>query len=283
MNREEFTDVLSQNIQIVGGMTRVYSMLVYSGIIGESLVPQQLNKNLLTVPVGNGFRITLSKNEKRLADNASSNIFNKVRATRKTFSTILDSGKKLGFKLSDITLNKGVNEIVTVKNDPAIAADTYDKYSKDPQITPTFLGFTSGPSNVTFDIDMRIGCTEYVRESGYLIYEAVSAVLGDLKVYKDLQDAFQPKRSDEEIPTINAIDLECKFKDAGHIEAHLDTFFSGELQLYRTDSKTVEFSSSDGNWGEIVLTESGSRIFFKSKVDYSFGVRLMDTLNAEVR
>ena len=101
MNREEFTDVFSQNISITGGRYRVYSMLVYSGSDSESLVPSPLNRNLLTVPVGNGFRISLSRNEKRLSEFSSSVESKNVRATRRAFSGILKSAGSLGFKLCE--------------------------------------------------------------------------------------------------------------------------------------------------------------------------------------
>lgn len=281
MNREEFTDVLSQNIQVTGGMNRVYLLLGYTGPDSESLLPPPTNRELLTVPVGSGFRISLSKNEKKLLDYSPGLNQKTIRATKKTFSSILRSSNDLGFRLSDITLNKGINEIVTVKNDPVIAADTYEKYSKDPHITPTFLGFTNDSGSVYFDIGMKITCTEYSRESGLLIYDAVKGIMGDLNIYRTLQNAFQSKKSDFDLPVSNPVVLETTFAESNQLAVHLGAFFSNELDISNIQNKSLEFSSSEGTWGEIVLAENHMIIYFKSSVDFSFGVRLLDVLSPE--
>ncbi len=283
MNREEFTDVFSQNISITGGKSRVYSMLVYSGSDSESLVPSPVNRNLLTVPVGNGFRISLSRNEKRLSDFSSSIESKNVRATRRAFSGILKSARNLGFKLCDLTLNKGENEIVTVRNDPVIAEETYEKYSEDANIWPTYLGFTNGSSAVTFDVGMKISCADYVRESGYLIFDAISLILEDLKIYQNLQNAFQPKKSDDELPIMDPVRIAAHFDDAAQLVNYLDVFFSGELDISVTENGSADFSSPDGTWGEIVLVDSGIEIYFKSSVDFGLGVRILDILEPEVK
>lgn len=257
-------------------------MLVYSGSDSESLVPSPANRNLLTVPIGNGFRISLSRNEKRLSDFSSSIESKNVRATRRAFSGILKSAKVLGFKLCDLTLNKGVNEIVTVSNDPAIAEETYEKYSGDQNIWPTYLGFTNGTSAVTFDVGMKISCAEYVRESGYLIFDAVSLILEDLHIYQSLQNAFQPKKSDDELPIIDPVAIKAHFDDAAQLVNYLDVIFSGELDISVTENGSADFSSPDGTWGEIILNDAGLEIYFKSSVDFGLGVRILDILEPEV-
>ncbi len=281
MNREEFTDVFSQNIQITGGKARIYSMLVYSGSDGESLIPAPANQSLLTVPVGNGFRISISRSEKKLLEYSTGKGFRSVRATRKAFSGIMKSGRDLGFKLCDLTLNRGETEIITVKNDPVIAGEMYSRYSGDPYISPTFLGFSNGLSTVSFEIGMKIGFTDYSRETGYLIYDAVSGVLADISVYHNIQNAFQPKRSDDEVSAINPIKLEKHFEDAGGLINYLESFFSGELEMKASSAKNVNFASPDGTWGEFILNEGGILIYYRSRADFSLGIRLMDALNQE--
>ncbi len=281
MNREEFADVFSQNIQITGGMSRVYSMLLYSSTDSESLVPPPISRSVLTVPVGNGFRISISKNEKKLADNSLINSSRTVRATRNAFSAIIRSAKNLGYKLCDLTLSRGQTEIVTVRNDPGIAEDAFEKYSGDPRISPVYLGFTNGLSNVAFEISMKISCTDYTREAGYLIYDAVTGISGDLNTYQSLQNAFQPKRSDDEISSLNPVRVQCKFEDSAKLMEHLDSYFSDELEMRSNGNKNVVFSSADGTWGEIVLTPHALDIYFRSKVDFNLGIRLLDALNRE--
>lgn len=269
-------------MQIIGGKSRVYSMLFYTGTGGESLVPAPVNRHLLTVPIGNGFKITLSRNEKRLAELSYGSDSKNVRATRRAFSGILESAKELGFKLEDLTLNKGENEIVTVRNDPTIAEETYEKYSEDPNIWPTFLGFTNGTSSVNFDVGMRISCADYERESGYLIFDAVSLILADLKIYQNLLNAFQPKKSDEDLPVVVPVRVKAHFDDTGQLVNYLDVFFTGELDIGVTESGSVEFSSQTGAWGEAIITESGLDIYFKSSVDFELGVRIIDILDQGV-
>lgn len=282
MNREEFTDVFYQNIQITGGKARAYSMLVYSGTDGESLIPALSNQNLLTVPVGNGFRISISRSEKKLLEYSTGKGSKSVRATRKAFSGIMKSGRNLGFKLCDLTLKRGEKEIITVKNDPVIAEDMYSRYSGDPYISPTYLGFTNGLSTVTFEIGMKIGFTEYSRETGYLIYDAVSGVLGDINIYHDIQNAFQPKRSDDEVSVINPVKLECQFEDATKLINYLEAFFSEELEMKASSGKNVNFASPDGTWGEFVIKEDRILIYYRSRVDFNLGIRLLDALNLEL-
>lgn len=260
----------------------MYSLLVYSGSDSETLVPAQANKNLLTVPIGSGFRISISRNEKKLSDYSTRNGFKSVRATRKAFSAILKAGKELGFKLCDLTLNKGESEIVTVRNDPVIAEETYGMYTGDNHIFPTYLGFTNGLSTVTFDIGMKIGCTEYIRESGYLIFDAVSGILDDLSIYQDIQNSFQPKRSDDEVSVINPVSIECKFENTTQLVNYLDSFFSGELEISASEGRSAEFSSPEGTWGEMVVTDNGVDIYYRSKVDFSLGIRLLDALKSVV-
>ncbi len=257
-------------------------MLVYSGTESESLLPSHSNKYLLTVPVGNGFRISLSRNEKRLSDFSSSPESKNVRATRRAFSGILKSARELGFKLCDLTLNKGENEIVTVRNDPVIAEETYENYSENPNIWPTYLGFINGTSTVAFDVGMKISCTEYVRESGYLIFDAVSLILDDMGIYQSLQNAFQPKKADDELPVVEPVRIKAHFDDPAQLVNYLDVFFSGELDISVTESGSVDFSSQDGTWGEIALMGEGLEINFKSSVDFGLGVRILDILEPEV-
>lgn len=283
MNREEFADVFSQNIRITGEKSHVYSMLIYSASDVESFVPVPSRQSILTVPVGNGFRISISKNEKRLSEHSSAIGARNVRATRKAFSRILKSGNELGFQLSDLTLNKGEKEIVTVRNDPVISQDTYSKYSADPLICPTYLGFSNGVSTAAFDIDMKIDCTEYTSDVGYLIFDVISLVMEDLAIYTGLQNAFLGKRSDDESPTMNPVELHCHFESLNHLMNYLTSIFSDDVDIRISEGRSVEFLSRGGTWGEIVLMESGVKIYFRSVVDFDLGIRLIDALELEVK
>ena len=277
LNREDFTEVFAQNIQISGGGSRIFAALVYSGSDKGSLVPAATNSQLLTVPFGQGFRIALSRNEKQLSTYIKRMGARNVRATRAAFSKIIEVGRSYGFKLSDITLSRGLTDIVTVRDDAAISEEMHSKYFSDQGIVPTYLGFSNGESSIVFDIGMKINFTNYQREVGILVYDAVSGVLEDEAVYRNLDNAFVPKKSDDWTATTNPVAVQCEFKNREQLVAYLETMFSSDMDLKPTGG-SIYFSSQGGLWGNLVLKDGSVDIYFMSEVDFDLGIRLLDAL-----
>lgn len=278
MNREDFIEVFAQNAHIIGGNARIFAALVYSGAVNSSLVPATGNSKLLTVPVGQGFRIALSRYDKLLTRYTGRLDARNVRATRKSFIRLIEVGRSLGFKLSDITLSRGSSELVAVRSDSTISEETYKKYSEDPLIVPTYLGFSNGESVVTFDIDMKITCINYQPECSYLIFDAVSGILEEEQVYRSLEAAFIPKKDETWVSSVTPVHVSCAFKDRESLISYLESSFSGAIYPAVSGKNSISFSSDNGVWGELLLSTEGVDIYFKSGVDFALGIRLMDTL-----
>lgn len=278
LNRDDFIEVFAQNTHIIGGNARIFAALVYSGSVNTSLVPLTGNSRLLTVPVGQGFRIALSRYEKQLDAYTGKHDARNVRATKKAFISIIEAGKRLGFRLSDITLSRGSSELVSVRNDSRISEETYHKYSEDPLIVPTYLGFSNGESSVTFDIEMKISCVNYQPECSYLIFDAVSGVLGEGQVYRGLEEAFLPKKDESWVSTINPVHVPGAFGNREELVAYLENSFGESINLETSGNNGIHFSSGNGLWGELILTAEGVDVYFKSLVDFALGIMLLDTL-----
>lgn len=272
-------EVFAQNINITRGNARIFAALAYSGSPNSSLVPVTGISKLLAVPIGQGFRIVLSRYEKQLQALSGNRETRNIRATRSAFLKIIETGIQSGFKLVDITLSRGNSEVVSVRNDSLIADEMYRKFSNDVQIIPNYVGFTSGTSSVTFDIDMHISCSDYNQECGLLIFDAVSRIVEEENLYRSLDEAFIPKRDESWAAAVNPVHVDCSFGSLDGLAYYISSFFPGTLDLIPTGKDRLYFSSENGVWGEMILRQGGVDVYFKSSADLSTGVRLIDTLN----
>ena len=278
LNREDFSEIFGQNIRIIGGKDRVFSSLVYSGVNKSSLISSAPNPKLLLVPIGYGFKIAITRNEKLLTETDGDISLRGVRATKKAFSIIPQKAKELGFKLTDIVLSKGSKDIVSVKDDSVIAEEMHQKASGDPTVDLTYLGFSLGECHLWIDLNMKIIFSSFEKEAGNLIYDAVSGVLEDEAMYRDLDNAFIPKKEDDWTATMNPVTVAGSFGTAGKLSRILSENFSADTDFRPIGSRTVYFSSPGGVWGEISVMESVAVIYFKSTADFDFGIQLLDTL-----
>lgn len=278
LNREDFVEIFAQNTRVIGGNTRFFSTLVYSRTANTSLLPVTANSRLLTIPVGQGFRIALSRYEKQLASYAGKSDSRNVRATRRAFIRIIEAGKNRGFRLSDITLSRGNSEIVSVRNDSTISEEMYGKYSEDPLIVPTYLGFSNGESTVAFDIELKISCFNYQTECGDLIFDAVMGVLEEEPLYRSLESAFVSKKDDTWVSAMNPVHVPCAFGDSDELLGYLESSFSGLVDFSIFGRNGISFSSGSGIWGNLLISDGGVDIFFKSTVDFVLGIWLVDIL-----
>lgn len=283
MNREEFVDIFSQNVRVSGGDRKFFAELTYAGIEGTSLVPSSYGSRILTIPVGDGFRMLMSRNSSLISKKARSGDPKSVRATRKAFRNIKEVAAKNGFRLSDITLSRAGENIVSVSGESNIASEIYGKYSGDSTSLPVYLGFRKDGCAVSFSMDMKITCQGYMEEAGSLIFESVQGILSESSIYGELYQSFNPKRDDQWTARINPVNIRGNFGHRDDILKELENSMPTGLDIRPSGNNGIYFSHSSGLWGEIACHTERLMVYFMAEADFNLGIELIDALKELVQ
>lgn len=264
---------------MAGGTERVFAAIVYAAADLKPLVPlSHGSMKVLTVPVGLGFRVAISRNEKSLSRFLGGGSTKRVRATNRAFSEVPRLAGETGFQMDGLTLSRGSREIVNVRNDPLIAEEMYAKEKNDTSLTLDFIGLSSRECRISMDSAMNMQCTNFSPEAGNLVYSVVSEILKDEPVYRTLENAFQPKRDETWAAMINPVGINGNFHSLPDLAVRLSAVFPGDAEFSMEGKSGLGFSSPEGSWGNIVASPDGLQIMFQSAVDFDFGIRLMDAL-----
>ncbi len=283
MNREEFVDIFSQNVHVSGGGRRFFAEVTYIGNELSTLVPANLNARTLAVPLGEGFRILISRNSSLISKKKGQNVPMSVRATRKAFKNISEVASRNGFRLYDIVLSRAGENIVSVSGDANISKELYEKYSGDPASIPVFLGFRSEGCTVTFSTDMKVTCQGYIREAGALIFDSIQGILSDSSIYQEVYQSFNPKRDEMWTAHINPVNIKGSFGDRDQIISKLERRLPEGLDIKAEGKSGIYFSHSSGLWGVISCTSDTLRVYFMAEADFNLGIELMDALRELVQ
>lgn len=282
MNREDFIEIFSQNIQVLGSKGRVFASLVYSSADTSSLLPGVSAPRVMLIPIGKGFRVAISKNEKSLDSSIAGSRLKSLRVTGRIFKSMADLGLRHGYSITDLTLSRGTTETVNVRNDPDISREFYGKLAEDGSTILTHVGLTNGQWKLFTDISMKLVLYNFERDAGSLVFEILSSVLDEEPLYRGLENAFIPKRDETWASSVNPITMPDVKLPFSQLLGKLSSAFPKEADFGMSGDKSMYFSSGTGVWGEIIAIESGIRVHFMSEADFDFGVQLIDVLGSVV-
>ena len=283
MNREEFVDIFSQNVRVSGGERRFYAELTYTGNEASSLVHSAFGSRILAIPVGEGFRVLMSRNSSLNSSKAKQGLPKPVRATRRAFRNIRDVAGKSGFRLYDITLTRAGENVVSVSADSNIASEVYERYSGDSTSTPEFLGFRKEGCSVSFSVDMRVTCQGYIRDAGGFIFDSIQGILSESSIYVELYQSFSPKYDDQWTARINPVNIKGKTGGKETILDKLGTSLPAGFGIRLSKGSSIYFSHDKGLWGEIACLEDSMKVYFMAEADFDLGIELIDALKELVQ
>ena len=278
MNREEFVDIFSQNVRVSGGDRRFFAELTYAGNEGSSLLHSAYGTRILAIPVGDGFRVLMSRNSALASGKRKQGGPKSVRATRRAFRNIREAAGKNGFRLYDITLSRAGENIVSVSADSNIASEVYERYSGDSSSPPVFLGFRKEGSSVSFSMEMGITCQGYTRDVGAFIYDSIQGVLSESSIYVELYQSFSPKYDDQWTARINPVNIKGKTGGRDAILKGLETSLPAGFDIKPSRANAIYFSHNTGLWGEIACREDSMKVYFMAEADFDLGIELIDAL-----
>lgn len=283
MNREEFVDIFSQNVHVSGGDRKFFAEVTYTGSEVSTLVPANISTRTLAVPLGEGFRILMSRNSNLISKKKGQTLPMSIRATRKAFKDISQVASKNGFKLYDIVLSRAGENIVSVSGDSNISREMYEKYSGDPASIPVFLGFRSEGCTVTFSMDMKITCQGYIREAGALIFDSIQGILSDSSIYQEVYQSFNPKRDEMWTARVNPVNIKGSFGGRDQTISKLERRLPEGLDIRASGKSGIYFSHSSGLWGEISCHSDTLKVYFMAEADFNLGIELIDALRELVQ
>lgn len=262
----------------MGSKARIFAHLVYSGSNNPSLLPSSSSSSILTVPLSSNFKVLLSRYEKQLYNAPGRMPVKGIRATERAFGSIAELGKRHQFLISDIAFSRGSQDVVNIRDDPAISQEFYDRLSSDQSVTLTRIGFSKGSSKVQLDVQMRLALTNIDGSSAGLIFDIFTSVLEDGDLYQDLDSAFISKRDDTWPSSVNPVVVQGNLVEPAQLEEHLRSNFPKDDEFGLSGRSAVYFSSQGGTWGEILVTGGEYSVFFRSEVEFDFGVHLLNVL-----
>ncbi len=278
MNREEFVDIFSQNVHVSGGNRRFFAELTYTGKESSSLVPDSFGSRILTIPAGEGFRILMSRNTNLISGKQKAGKPMPVRATRKAFRNIRDMAVKNGFRLFDIILSRAGKNIVNVSGEPDLASEIYEKYSAEQLSFPDYMGFRREGCEISFSMDMKVVCQNYIREAGGLIFDSIQGILSESSIYGELYHSFSPKYDDFLSAKINPVTINGNFGERDEVLNRLEKSLPLGLDIKPAGNSGIYFSHSSGLWGEISCLKDSIMVYFMTVADFNLGIELIDTL-----
>ncbi len=261
-----------------GGNRKFFAELKYTGKENSSLVPASYGSRILAIPVGDGFRILMSRNGSLISGRQKTSSSMSVRATRKAFRNIRDMAVKNGFRLSDIILSRAGENIVAVTGDAAIASEIYDKYSQEKSSLPKFMGFQREGCELSFSMDMKIVCQGYIREAGTMIYDSIQGILSESSIYGELYQSFNSKYDDSSCAKINPVTIKGNFGDRDQVIEKLEKSLPMGLDIKPSGKSSIYFSHNTGLWGEIACLKDSIMVYFMTEADFNLGIELIDTL-----
>lgn len=282
MNREEFVDIFSQNVHVSGGTRKFFGFLTYTGNDASSLVPSNFGSRILTIPVGEGFRVLMSRNSALLSKKAKPRGPMSVRATRKAFRNIRDVAGRNGFRLYDITLSRAGENIVSVAGNAPIATEIYEKYAEDATSIPVYMGFRKEGCSISFSVDMRMICQGYIRDAGGLIFDSIHGILSEAPLYGELYQSFHAKHDDQWTARVNPVSIGGNFEGRDKVMQDLETRLPIGLDIRPSRNKGIYFSHISGLWGEIACLGDRLVVYFMTEPDFNLGIELMDALKEMV-
>lgn len=278
MNREEFIDIFSQNVRVSGGSRKFFSVLTYTGNDAASLVPASYGPRVLAMPVGEGFRLLMSRNNTIIPKKPKTPGPMSVRATRKAFRNIREVATKNGFRLSDINLSRAGESLVSVTGDSSISSEVYEKYSGDCNALPVYLGFRREECSIGFTMDMKITCQGYIREAGILIFDALQGILSEASIYGELFQSFYSKHDDNWTAGVNPVTIRGSAGGRDKALEDLKNRLPNGLDIRPVHNNGIYFNHNSGLWGEIACLSDSFRVYFMAEADFNLGVELIDAL-----
>lgn len=260
-----------------------FGTLVYTGKEGTSLVPSNYGPKVLTIPVGNGFRFLMSRNSPLRSKRTRTSDPSSVRATRKAFRHIKDVATEDGFRLYDLVLSRGGQDIISVRNDAAISSEVYEKYSSDSTALPVHMSFRKEECTLSFSLDMTVTCSNYFRDAGSVIYDSFNGILSESSIYDELFQSFLTKHNDDWTAKISPVSIPGNFGERDEALANLESRLPIGLYVKPVRRSGIYFSHNSGLWGEMVCLKDAIKVYFMSVPDFNMGIEIIDALKEMVQ
>lgn len=283
LNKEEFIELFSQNINMIGRKGRVYVRLLFSAADTSLLTMQNQSLKVFMIPVQERFKVAMTQNERYLSAYVASGQVHMVRAFSGTFSKFPDLAAGRGYVMTELTLSRGNATVSNVMDDASLAEKMWLEASGDLARWPVKFGFTNTDCRIYVDNEMTFTLSNPDAGAAGLIFEMSAGVMGQSRVYEDAFRAFTPKRNDDEVAIVRPMKIAGRVKNVKSLSSALSSNFARECSFRPYPPYGIAFAGKSGERGSIIVEEGRVILNFQSETQLGFRIKLMDATERLIR
>lgn len=283
MNKEEFIELFSQNINIIGRKGRVYVRLLFFASDTSPLTMGNQSLRVFMIPVQEHFKVAMAQNERYLSTSAAPSQVHRIRVFSRTFSMFPGLAAEHGYAMTDLTLSRGDATVSNVMDDPSLAEKMWLEASGDLSRWPVRFGFANSDCRIHVDSEMAFTLHNPDAGSAGLIFEMSAGVMGQSRVYEDVFRAFTPKRNDDDVAIVRPMKIGGRVKNITSLSSALSSHFARECSFRPYPPYGIAFTGRSGERGSIMVDEGHVLLNFQSETRLDFGIKLMDVTERLIR